>query len=200
MAKVSKKCKNPCPLDKLIGTLAKELGVTKDVARYIYDTMGAVVIELLEEYDTIKALPMMKIERYDTKPRRIKNLQTGEIEDSVPREKLYGNVLEAYDSMEKAHVFVERHEEEKRMQELNEQQLEHERQMALEEEKRHKKELEKEKLKRSKVARRKKAYEKRRAAAIRQLKAEGLLDIDYDHESFRRELTARRKGKKIVKK
>ena len=41
MAKVSRKCKNPCPLDKLIGTLAKELGVTKDVARYIYDTMGS---------------------------------------------------------------------------------------------------------------------------------------------------------------
>ena len=93
MAKVSKKCKNPCPLDKLIGTLAKELGVTKDVARYIYDTMGAVVIELLEEYDTIKVLPMMKHERYDTKPRRIKNLQNGQIKESVQREKIYGNVL-----------------------------------------------------------------------------------------------------------
>ena len=63
----------------------------------------------------------------------MKNLQTGEIECSVPREKLYGNVLESYDSMEKAQVVVEKHEEQKRMQELYEQQLEHERQLALEE-------------------------------------------------------------------
>ena len=199
MAKASKKVSNPCPLDELIKALAKELGVTKDVARYIYDTMGAVIIELLEEYDSIKVLPMMKIERYNTLPRRMKNLQTGEIECSVPREKLYGNVLENYDSMEKAQVVVEKHEEQKRMQELYEQQLEHERQLALEEEKARKEELQKERLKRSKVARRKKAQEKRRAAVIRQLKAEGLLDIDYDHEAHRRELNRRKRGKKIVK-
>lgn len=199
MAKASRKVSNPCPLDELIKALAKELGVTKDVARYIYDTLGAVVIELLEEYDSIKALPMMKIERYETLPRKMKNLQTGEIECSVPREKLYGNVLEAYDSMDKAHVFVERHEEVKRMEELHEQQLEHERQMALEEEQKQKELAKKEKLKRSKAARYKKAQEKRRKAVIKQLKSQGLLDIDYDHESFRRELRSRKKGEKIVK-
>ena len=67
-----------CPHDVFIRRLAKELGVSLENAREVYEAMTVVAVELLDEYDTVKPLTFVTVERKEVESKEYRNPQTGE--------------------------------------------------------------------------------------------------------------------------
>lgn len=133
-----------CPHDVFIRRLAKELGVSLETAREIYEAMTVVAVELLDEYDTVKPLTLVTLERKEVESKEYRNPQTGEICISKPKSKIkasvsrhYSEYDNAYELVDKRKIKQEKREERERIRQA---QLEQERK-EKEKEKREKKKL-----------------------------------------------------------
>ena len=98
-----------CPHDVFIRRLAKELGVSLEIAREIYDGMTAVAVELLDEYDTVKPLGFVTVERKEVESKEYRNPQTGEICVSRPKSKIKASISRHYSEYDNAYELVDKH-------------------------------------------------------------------------------------------
>ena len=98
-----------CPHDVFIRRLAKELGVSLEIAREIYDGMTAVAVELLDEYDTVKLLGFVTVERKEVESKEYRNPQTGEICVSRAKSKIKASISRHYSEYDNAYELVDKH-------------------------------------------------------------------------------------------
>ena len=118
---------NSCPVDVFIRKLARELDVTLETARHIYETMTVVTVELLDEYDSVKPIPFVDVERQLTEEKKRYNPHTGEIDVVLPKDKIKASVSRHYKEYDKVHEFVDRRNGKLERQEIRNTQLEQER-------------------------------------------------------------------------
>ena len=120
-----------CPHDVFIRRLAKELGVSLETAREIYDGMTAVAVELLDEYDTVKPLAFVTVERKEVESKEYRNPQTGEVCVSRAKSKIKASVSRHYSEYDNAYELVDKRKEKQERREHRKQirkaQLEQER-------------------------------------------------------------------------
>lgn len=124
---MANKQNNSCPIDVFIRKLAKELDVTLEIARYIYETMTVVTVELLDEYDSVKPISFVDVERKLTEEKKRYNPHTGEIDVVQPKDKVKASVSRHYKEYDKVHEFVDRREIKLEKQKIRETQLAEER-------------------------------------------------------------------------
>lgn len=178
---------NSCPMDVFIRKLAKELDVTLETARHIYDTMTVVTVELLDEYDSVKPINFVDVERELTKEKTRYNPHTGEIDVVQPKDKIKASISRHYKEYDKVHEFVDRHEDKLERQKIREVQLEEER-----------KELEELKRKQRRNQRRRTHYRKmkerqRRRATERLIEEEMMIEQE-EKRQYEKDLRKRLKG------
>ena len=182
---------NPCPIDVFIRKLAKELDVSLDVARHIYDTMTVVSVELLEEYDSVKPISFVHVDREMTSEKRRYNPTTGETTILVPKDRIKAYVTRSYKDYDRVHEFIDEREEKLERQRIRETQLAEER-----EEKR--KEIEEYKRKQRKNQRRRTHYrkmkERQRQRAIERLIEEEMMIEQEEKRQYEKDLRKRLKG------
>ena len=186
-----KSTENPCPQDVLVRELANKLDVTMDVAKYIYDVYTVACVELLQDYDCVKVLPFVFLERKMSTPKKMYNVQTGEICMTEPKDTLKARVTAGCKEYEDTSKYIERHEERMEKRALYEAQVEQEREEAKrlrEEEKRRQRKKNARKTK----AKRKREKIKRRAM---EMLAEDEMRLHQEEQRrYHRDLERRRKG------
>lgn len=146
-----------CPHDVFIRRLAKELGVSLEIAREIYDGMTAVAVELLDEYDTVKPLGFVTVERKEVESKEYRNPQTGEICISRPKSKIKASVSRHYSEYDNAYELVDNYrlkqERKEKREKARQEHLKQERK-EKEQEKREKKKLQQKERERQRMAER----------------------------------------------
>lgn len=186
-----KSTENPCPQEVLIKQLAEELDVTYDVAKHIYETFTVTCIELLEEYDCVKVLPFVFLERRMTTPKKMYNVNTGEMCVTESKEQLKARVTPTYKDMANTDIYIERRDERLRRQALYEAQVqqEHEeRQKLMEEQKRRQR---RNKRRRTRYHKQK---ERQRQRAIERLIEDEARFEAHEREQYKKDLKKRLKG------
>ena len=98
-----------CPHDVFIRRLAKELGVSLENAREVYEAMTSVAVELLDEYDTVKPLTFVTVERKEVESKEYRNPQTGEVCVSRPKSKIKASISRHYSEYDNAYELVDKH-------------------------------------------------------------------------------------------
>ena len=97
-----------CPHDVFIRRLAKELGVSLENAREVYEAMTSVAVELLDEYDTVKPLTFVTVERKEVESKEYRNPQTGEVCVSRAKSKIKASVSRHYSEYDNAYELVDK--------------------------------------------------------------------------------------------
>ena len=185
-----KSSENPCPQEVLIKQLAEELDITVELAKHIYETFTVTCIELLDEYDCVKVLPFVFLERKMTTPKKMYNVNTGELCMTESKEQLKARVTPTYKDVDSTNVYVERRNERLEKQAIYEAQVQQEReerQKLMEEEKR------RQRRNARKRSRYKKQKERARKRAIERMIEDEIRFEAHEREQYKKDLQKRLK-------
>lgn len=186
-----KSTENPCPQDILIKQLAQDLDVTMEVAKHIYDVYTITCVQLLEEYDCVKVLPFVYLERKMTTPKKMYNVNTGEMCITESKDQLKARVTAGCKDYGNTDKYLERHEQRLEKQALYEAQVQQEREERQ-------KQMEEEKRRQRRNARKRTRYRKqkerqRKRAIERMLEDEARFEL-HEREQYKRDLQRRLRG------
>lgn len=182
---------NSCPMDVFIRKLAKELGVTLEIAKHIYDTMTVITVELLDEYDMVKPIPFVDVERQQTEEKKRYNPHTQEIDVVQPKDKIKASVPRYYKEYDKVHEFVDRRELRLEKQKIREAQLAEEREEKRKAMEEHKRRMRRNKRRRTRYKQQK---ERKRQKIINELIETEIVSEHEERRKYDRDLKRRLRG------
>lgn len=182
---------NPCPQDVLIKALASKLDVTLEVASFIYNTYYVTCLELLKDYDKVNVTPFIFLERKLSPKKEFYNVNTKEMEWTVPKDKLYARVTPSCKDFNDACRHITTYEENLRKQEIYNAQKQHELEQLQKEQEEQKR---KEKERRRRAKRKLSQKERLRRKAIERLIEDEMFYYTENRQQYEKELRRRLKG------